>query len=250
MHKLLVTLLLGLFGMQAALQGISLEDDFHFLKDNHVFVQFVEAARNEGNAEKAESLREDLLRASGDQERQTVVSIRSATILARLYTELAKPDKNRAEALLNQAQQAWRDLDSRSFFSLILSAEIDSIAYLINPRNLGKGISSNSKINRAFDQYPNQVYAILMKASSLLYAPRIAGGNVEKALSYYLQLLNQSDIQLSLWDTASVYSSIGIIATKRNEWETAFGYLSIAKSMYAFDPELDTYLQRVKERLQ
>ena len=248
MQKLLVTVLLGIIGMQASLQGASLDDDFQFLTDIPLFVQFIEAARDDGDAFRAEQVRNQLLMSSQDPERKAVITIKSATVLARLYTELSTPDKDRAQGLLSEAEGQLKHLESNSFLSLILSAEIDSIAYMINPRSLGKGISSNSKINKAYELFPKQVYAILMKASSLLYAPRIAGGNMDKALTLYLQLLNQRDLTLSRWDSASVYSSIGIIAAKRKEWETAYGYLTLAKSLYGFDPTLDEYLIEVQEK--
>lgn len=250
MHKHMLTLLLCILSMQVALQGTALVDDFHFLKENELFVQFVDSVRNEGNSEKAEHLREAIIRSEGPIQHQSVFSIRTATMLSRLYTELVPPQKSHAQELLKEAERELKTLEGSPFFSLILSAEIDSIAYLINPRSLGKGISSNSKINKAYEQFPNQVYAILMKASSLLYAPRIAGGNVEKALTLYLQLLKEKEIQLAQWDIASIYSSIGIIASKRKEWQTAVSYLEIAKNLYAFDPTLDEYLAEAKESMQ
>ncbi|NCC65416.1 MAG: hypothetical protein EOM15_12255 [Spirochaetia bacterium] len=249
MQKRILALLLSLFCIQVGLQSSSIVDDFHFLKDNDIFVQFVDAVKNEGNTERAEQLSLALLNTQEKPLVQAVISLGTATMLARLYTELEPAQKDKAKKLLLQAEAELVNLEQHPFFSLILSAEVDSIAYLLNPRSLGKGISSNSKIKEAYQLYPQQAFAILMKASSLLYAPRIAGGNREQALTLYLQLLKQKDIQLALWDIASVYSSIGIIAVKRKEWQTAASYLTSAKDLYAFDPTVDAYLTKVKEHL-
>jgi hypothetical protein len=134
-------------------------------------VQYVDVVRNEGDYRKAEELRTGLPGIGLEKEKQTVLEIRAATLLSRLYTEVEPKDLNRSEELLKEAEQLLTVLEKNSFFGLILEAEIDSIHYLINPRNLGKGISSNSKINK-HTSTSDQVYARLMKASSLLYAPR------------------------------------------------------------------------------
>lgn len=237
------------FCMLSPLASGALVDEFSFLRDLPAFVQYVDVVRNEGDYRKAEELRTGLPGIGLEKEKQTVLDIRAATLLSRLYTEVEPKDLNRSEELLKEAEQLLTALEKNSFFGLILEAEIDSIHYLINPRNLGKGISSNSKINKAYKQHPDQVYARLMKASSLLYAPSIAGGDVNKALQIYLELLRDGVSILSRWDTASLYSNIGVVSMKRGEWSTAKGYLDAAKALYRFDPTLDAYLKEVQAKL-
>ncbi len=247
MKKTFLSLLVCLW-LLAPLCGEPLEDDFSFLKELPDFVEYVRVVRDEGDYRQARTLQAQLQALQLDPVQQTVVSIRSATLLARLYTEIEPKQLDQAQALLDQAQQAVSSLHKDSFFALILAAEIDSIHYLINPANLGKGISSSAKINKAYKMFPRQVQAMLMKASSLLYAPTIAGGDVKKALEIHLELLSQSSM-LSRWDTASLYSNIGVISMKRKEWKTAKGYFDAAKALYRFDPTLDEYVQEVEGKL-
>lgn len=231
------------------LASAALVDDFSFLQEIPAFVQFMQAVRDLGNAQKGEALRTALLTSYPEGEQSSVLSVRTATLLGRLYTEIDPKNLTRSKELLKEAEQELSALQKNSYVALILEAEIDSIYYLINPKSLAKGISSNAKIKEAYKLYPEQVYAHLMKASSLLYAPSIAGGDVNKALQIYLMLLNEAKTVLSRWDTASLYSSIGVVSMKRKEWATAMGYLEAAKSLYHFDPTLDTYLKEVQAHL-
>nr|WP_319475217.1 hypothetical protein [uncultured Sphaerochaeta sp.] len=184
-----------------------------------------------------------------EKEEQAVIAIRSATMLARLYTEIEKPNTQRAKELLKEAESSLKNLANGTFFHLMGEAEIDSIYYLINPSRLAKGISSNSKIKKAYAQHPNQIYAILMKANSLLYAPSFAGGDKDEALSLFLTLLEAGSSLLNRWDLSSIYVGIGRICMGREEWDKALGYFSAAKAIYAFDPTLDEYLRETEERL-
>lgn len=248
MKRRLLSLAMSLC-LLSPLAGTALVDDFSFLKEIPAFVQYVHVVRDAGDYQRAEELRLALQTTGLDKEQQAVLDIRTATLLSRLYTEVQPKVPSRSLALLEEAEQELKVLRKNSFFSLILEAEIDSIHYLVNPRSLGKGISSNAKINKAYKQYPEQVYARLMKASSLLYAPSIAGGDVDKALQIYLELLREGLPILSRWDTASLYSNIGVVSMKRNEWSTAKGYLDAAKALYRFDPTLDEYLKEVQDKL-
>lgn len=248
MKRIFLTLVVCI-GTLGSLASAALVDDFSFLQEIPAFMQFMQAVRDEGNALKGEELRTVLLTSNSEGEQSSVLSVRTATLLGRLYTEIDPKNLIRSKELLKEAEQEVSTLQKNSYFALILEAEIDSIYYLINPKNLGKGISSNAKIKEAYKLYPQQVYAQLMKASSLLYAPSIAGGDVSKALQIYLMLLNEAKTVLSRWDTASLYSSIGVVSMKRKEWTTAKGYLEAAKSLYHFDPTLDTYLKEVQAHL-
>ena len=248
MKRILFTLVVCI-GTLLSLPSAVLVDDFSFLQEIPAFVQFVQAVRDEGDVQKGEELRIKLLQSLAEGQQRSVLSVRTATLLGRLYTEIEPKNLIRSKELLKEAEQDLPALQKNSYFALILEAEIDSIYYLINPKSLGKGISSNAKIKEAYKLYPQQVYAQLMKASSLLYAPSIAGGDVNKALQIYLMLLNEAKPVLSRWDTASLYSSIGVVSMKRKEWATAKGYLEAAKSLYHFDPTLDTYLKEVQAHL-
>ncbi|WP_319755420.1 hypothetical protein [uncultured Sphaerochaeta sp.] len=228
----------------------SLDDDYDFLGEHEPFVQFMDVVRGEGDTMQGEQIRDQmLLHPVLQEEKQTVLAIRSTTMLARLYTEIEKPDTKRAKELLKEAESSLKRLPDGSFFHLMGEAEIDSIYYLINPSRLAKGISSNSKIKKAYAQYPNQIYAILMKANSLLYAPSFAGGDKNEALSLFLTLLEAGPSQLNKWDLSSIYVGIGRICMDREEWDKALGYFSAAKAIYAFDPTLDGYIRETEESL-
>ncbi len=230
--------------------AIPLSDDYGFLSEHTPFLQFIDAVRGKGDAETGEVLRQRLLsRPLHDEDKQSVLCIKSATLLARLYTEMETPDSQRAKELLVEAESSLKKLKDTPFFQLMSEAEIDSIYYLINPSRLTKGISSNSKIKKAYAQYPDQIYAILMKANSLLYAPSFAGGDKAEALSLFLTLLEAGSSQLNTWDLCSIYVGIGRICMGRNEWDKALGYFTAAKALYAFDPTLDEYIRKTKERL-
>lgn len=226
----------------------SLSNDFSFLQEIPEYVLFMDASRNQGDAALAETMRTSLADKGRNEIEQAVISVRSSTVLARIYVERDNPDKKRAEQLLDEARAQMKWFPKNSFFSYILEAEIDSIHFLIN-RNLAKGISSNNNINKAIKQYPDQVQALLLRADSLLYAPAIAGGDVDKAFSMYLRLLDAPKTLLAPWELASLYSSVGVVAMKRSEWTTAYGYFKAAKTLYAFDPSLDAFMSEVEEHL-
>lgn len=250
MRRLCIALSVVLFLSHTLGAVAPLADDYGFLGDHAPFVQFIDAVRGQGDAKEGELLRQQLLfKPVLQEEEQAVLAIRSATLLARLYTELEKPDTQRAKELLVEAESSLKRLKDGSFFHLMGEAEIDSIYYLINPSRLAKGISSNSKIKKAYAQYPIQIYAILMKANSLLYAPSFAGGDKAEALSLFLTLLEAGSSNLNTWDLSSIYVGIGRICMDRNEWDKALGYFTAARALYAFDPTLDDYIRETKERL-
>ncbi len=236
--------------LSAKLFSAPLADDYAFLRDYTPFLAFVDAVRVQGDAPKAETLRMAIINNPlEDTIQQAVLSIRSATLLSRLYTEAEDPDEERARTLLDEAEAQLEHLQQYPYLHMMGQADIDSVHYLINPKRLGKGISSNAKIKKAYAQFPNQVYAILMKANSLLYAPSFAGGDKNEALLLLLGLLDDAESLLSPWDRASIYTGIGRIAMERKDWETALGYFQAAKAIYQYDPTLDSYIQETKEHL-
>ncbi|HAF86441.1 MAG TPA: hypothetical protein DCG32_08820, partial [Sphaerochaeta sp.] len=151
--------------------GTNLTDGFSFLERNPLFMEFMSAVRSEGNVEKAENLRLKVYAQTDEGPEATIKRIRTDTSLARLYVE-TKEDTERVEELLEEAEKKLGLLgDKQGLYTLILGSEIDGIWYLQNPRNLGKGISSSRKINKAFKEFPQEVSSRLLKANSLLYAP-------------------------------------------------------------------------------
>lgn len=239
----------SLLFLTPALYSSEYVDDFSFLSSIPSYQQYLEAVKMDGDTGKAEELRAGFPSLALSEQDISVLFIRSSVILARLYAEHKEGDKNRALQLLDEAENRLFMLEKESFLHLMLSSEIDGVHYLVNPRNLSKGIRSNSAINKAYKQYPKQISAILAKANSLVYAPSFAGGDVNKALSHYLGLLQDADTLLCAFDRASIYSGIGLVAMKRKEWQTAKQYFLAAKALSAFDPTLDAYLAQVEEKL-
>ncbi|MGB4407426.1 MAG: hypothetical protein WBI82_11255 [Sphaerochaeta sp.] len=212
-------------------------------------MEFMSAVRREGNVEKAEELRLRLYAQDDSEPEATIRRIRTDTSLARLYVE-TKEDTKRVNELLQGAEKKLGLLgDTQGLYSLILGSEIDGIWYLHNPRNLGKGISSSRKINKAFKEFPQEVPSRLLKANSMLYAPSFAGGDVKGALNMFLGLLNDADALLSLSDRSSLYSGIGIACFMLEDYQNAKGYLAAAKAIYPFDAVLDDYIAQVEKAL-
>ncbi len=230
--------------------GAKLTDGFSFLEKNLLFMEFMTAVRTEGQAEKAEDLRLRLYSQDDTEPKATIKKIRTDISLARLYMETDSENRGRVEELLQEAEQKLGLLgNEHSFFSLILGSEIDGIWYLLNPKSLGKGMASSRKINKAFKEFPQEISSQLMKANSMLYAPSFAGGDIKGALNMFLSVLNNSDIKLSLWDRASLYSGIGIACFKLKDYQNAKGYLAAAKAIYPFDAVLDDYIAQVEKAL-
>ncbi len=232
-----------------ALWAKGFADDFAFLSSLPSYQAFLDAAKHDGDARKAEAMQERFASLDLSDEQASVLFIRSSVTLARLYAEQKDANKEQALALLAEAERELSKLDEDGFYHVMLSGEIDGIHYLVNPRNLSKGIRSNAAIKEAYKAFPEQITAVLAKANSLVYAPAFAGGDVDKALSLYLLLLDEAGSQLSKWDRASIYSGIGVVAMKRKEWETAKQYFLATKALYPFDPAIDAYLSEVEEKL-
>lgn len=247
-RRIVIILCLSLVLLQGA-TGTKLTDGFSFLQNNPLFIEFVSAVRAEGNREESEELRQLLYVQNNDERESTVTKTRSDIILARLYVESDDKDTKRAESLLQQAEQKLEILDKQSFHALILGSEIDGIWYLLNPRSLGKGMSSSRKIHKAFKDFPQETSAHLMKANSMLYAPTFAGGDIKAALNMFLAIQKDADKLLSPWDRSSLYSGIGIACFKLKDYQNAKGYLAAAKAIYPFDAVLDDYISQVEKIL-
>ena len=152
--------------------------------------------------------------------------------------------------MLREAEEKLGLLEKdQAFHALILGSEIDGIWYLLNPRSLGKGMSSSRKINKAFKAFPQEVSSHVLKANSMLYAPSFAGGDIRGALNMFLSILKDADAFLSPWDRSSLYSGIGIACFKLKDYQNAKGYLAAAKAIYPFDAVLDDYIAQVENLL-
>ncbi len=149
MRRLCIALSVVLFLSHTLGAVAPLADDYGFLGDHAPFVQFIDAVRGQGDAKEGELLRQQLLfKPVLQEEEQAVLAIRSATLLARLYTELEKPDTQRAKELLVEAESSLKRLKDGSFFHLMGEAEIDSIYYLINHQDSRRGGSAATPRSR------------------------------------------------------------------------------------------------------
>ena len=91
--------------MLSTLASAALVDDFSFLKEIPAFVQYVQVVRDAGDCDKAEKLRVKLQKTGLEEEQQIVLDIRTATLLARLYTEGEPKNPSRSLELLKEAEQ-------------------------------------------------------------------------------------------------------------------------------------------------
>jgi len=248
-RRIALGLCIGLVALQGVI-GTSLTDAFSFLERNPLFVEFMAAVRIEGSVEKADALRLLLYAQDKGEPEATITQIRVDTSLARLYVETDAKSTNRSDELLKEAEEKLGLLEkAQAFHALILDSEIDGIWYLKNPKNLGKGMSSSRKINKAYKAFPMEVSSHLLKANSMLYAPSFAGGDITGALNMFLAVLKDADSLLSPWDRASLYSGIGIACLKLDDYQNAKGYLAAAKAIYPFDAVLDDYIAQVENSL-
>ena len=246
--KLAVLVLAGMVILQGAV-GSPLTDSFSFLNENSQFVNLVDAIKKDGNLDQACRIRDSLVSATDKTTEQTIIEIRSATLLSRLCVELPTQDDALIKSLLKEAEAKLKGLEDQRFITLILKSDIDAVWYLLNPRNLGKGISSSKQINKAYAEFPNEISSLLLKANSMLYAPSFAGGDIKKALNMYLDILKRGESILSPWDRSSLYSGIGIACYKLKDFTNAKGYLAAAKAMYPFDSLLDEYIALLEKEL-
>lgn len=242
--RITILLCMCALGMQGIV-GAKLSDSFSFLQKDPLYAQFVYVVRTEGSTQKAEQIRLLLVAQQEQGYEHAIREIRANTTLARLYVEEGSGDGQRARTLLEEAEQRLKPLAAQRLFSLILGSEIDGVWYLMNPKSLGKGISSSRQINKAYKEFPQEVSSQMLKANSLLYAPALAGGDTKKALNMFLGLLKDAEPILSSWDRASLYSGIGIACYKLKDYENAKGYLASAKAIYPFDAVLDEYIALV-----
>ncbi|WP_320130158.1 hypothetical protein [uncultured Sphaerochaeta sp.] len=251
MGKRIVWILLsGMFFLQPIFSD-GITDSYAFLKDIPLFIQFVDATRNSGDFQKANQLRTSLLALPDktlDKYEQAALEIRLDTMLSRMSLDLSPKQPSFAKELLQEALGKTPLLNKDSLFSYCAYADIYSIQYLIDS-NLSKGIASAKEIGKAYKEYPNETTVLLLKANSLLYTPSFSKNSVKKALSMFLELLNQTNILLAPWDQASLYSGLGIACYKLDDYENAKGYLTAAKAMYGFDSTIDEYLQKLETHI-
>jgi tetratricopeptide (TPR) repeat protein len=248
MRKCLLLFLLLSLTLQA-LAAQEFIDSYSFLKDLPLFSQFMEEAKNSGNFEKAKQLQNEILLhpvASLSQTEQTVLEIKTATVLARMCTELEVKELSFAKELLDNAEAKADSLPKDSLFAYCSFADIYGTWYLVSSFNLAKGLASSKQIDKAYKTYPAEVSVILLKANSLLFAPSFSQKEVKNALSMFLLLLDQTQETLAPWDLASLYSGIGIACYKLGDTTNAEGYLKAAKAIYAFDKTLDGYLKNLE----
>jgi hypothetical protein len=245
--SLLLFLLLSL-----TLQAVTAQefiDSYSFLKDLPLFSQFMEEAKNSGDFEKAKQARNEILlhpAVTLTQIEQTVLEIKTATVLARMSTEIEVKELSFAKELLNDAEAKADSLPKDSLFAYCSFADIYGTWYLVSSLNLSKGLASSKQIGKAYKAYPEEVAVILLKANSMLFAPSFSQKEVKNALSMFLLLLKQTQKTLAPWDLASLYSGIGIACYKLGDTTNAEGYLKAAKAIYAFDNTLDDYLKKLE----
>jgi hypothetical protein len=251
MHKRTLGILLAGFLLFAnSTVTASTTDSFAFLEDVPLYSTLLEATKNSGDFETASRVRDQIHAFSSpalDQEMKTVLDIKADTAFARLCTGLSPSRDALAREILEEAKRKADTLPSDTLFSYCSLADIYGVWYLADSRNLGKGMASSRNVNKAYDNYPDEVSAILLKASSMTFMPSFSDKQVKKALDLYLGLLAQKEVVLARWDLASLYSGIGIACWKIDDFQNALGYLSAAKALYGFDPTVDEYLAKVRE---
>ncbi len=251
-HILLLALFLILPATLFAATAMS--DQWGFLKSNAPFVQFVADVKNaEPVGEVDEGYRTLIasLPSSGLSEaNQLMIHSKANTTLARYYTEIRPKRNSDAKKLLKEASTLLEKAMAAGIpeaMALTQEADIDSIWYLISSMNISKGLSSTKLTDKAWDLYPEEITVKTMMANRLLYAPSIGGGDTKRALTMFLELMEDAQGQMAPWDLFSVYSGIGMACKKLGMNERAIQYLEVATQLYTGDSQIDDALAELRK---
>lgn len=232
----------------AVLPLFSFVDSYGFLKENETYCALVQALRHDGDEEEGMRLYAELkeMEPEGYTTEQTVaLQCKAATSLARYQVMEAQPkNTENAKAILLDALEKARKLEKETFFRLTLEADIQSVRFLADMGDLGSGIASNSALNKAFKLFPDEYYAVFLKANTQLFAPGIYGGNTREGCNRMIELYTGIGSEIARWDYASLLSCIGIACYKLKDYENAKGYLTAAKTLYPVDSQVDEYLAK------
>lgn len=222
-------------------------DSYAFLKDRSSYAQLMQLVRGKGDAEEAERLCETFRTQQATQEDQ-VASIRATLACSRLLIKDGQVlDVAKGKTMAEQTLEDIKSLPEDSFFRLTLAADANSLLFLADRSNLSYGIASKKALDEAYKRYPDEFYAIYLKANNLVFAPGLFGGDVSKGRAMLVQLYQETRDKLASWDLASLCGVIGIASYRMKDHQTASSYLLASSRMYPVDSEVSAYLAKVSD---
>lgn len=161
--------------------------------------------------------------------------------MVRYYMDNGNREK--AEEHYERQKAAAGECTGDDVLSRITTAEITASDYYIT-KDMITGMENSKHTKKLYEDFPDEVYIVLMNAWRLIYTPQIAGGSNKNAIKILTPLLG---------DTASmceenVYSLYGALATayyNRHDYEESREYLDRALAIYSGE----SALLEIKEKL-
>lgn len=238
-----------------AFAGNSMSDQWGFLKTYEPFVKFMAEVKNAKPVEQVDAtyrmLLDSLPGSALSEGNQIMTHLKANTTLARYYTEIKPKRNNDAKKLLKESETLLGQAMTMGVpESMLLTqeADIDSIWYLVSSLNISKGLSSTKLTDKAWELYPNEITVKILMANRLLYAPSIGGGDTKRALTMFLEVMEDAQTAMAPWDLFSVYSGIGMACKKLGMDERAVQYLEVATQLYTGDSEIDKALAELRKK--
>lgn len=236
MRRLLLCLAAGL-AVAAALAAAPLEDCLSFLAGSAPFRALMEGLWNTEDAAVCQGLYDAVLDeadSKADGAEGLCLALKADVAMARYWACGPYKSARKARACLKAALGRLERLDGAyAPARLATLAEIRGLEYTISPLALGKGLEAKRLTERAYKENPGEVSAVLMYANSRLYAPALAGRDVDEALRLFERL--QSFPALSPWDRFSVRSGLGMCLKSKGRGDEARSWLSKAMEIYHGD---------------
>lgn len=213
-----------------------LVDSLAFLARSPQYAALLEGLWNAEDAEVCQGLRDAAEAASEDLggAEALCLSMKADLAIARYWACGPAKSGKKARACLRAAEEKLGRLDPRfEGVSLATLAEIRGLEHTISPLSLGKGLEAKRLTERAREENPGEVSAVLMYANTRLYAPAFAGQDVDEALELFSRLL--AFPSLAPWDRFSVLSGLGMCLKRKGRPAEAKARLAEAMAIYHGD---------------
>ena len=147
--------------------------------------------------------------------------------LCRYYADRGESDKSRAA--MAREKEALEDTKGMEA-PLALMAEMDySAAVTYLEKSLSTGLENSNLTKKAYKEYPEEVYMVVVNAWRLIYTPQIAGGSNKNAIKILEPLLEE---KLSKGNLYSIYGALAMAHYNRKDYKIAMEYLDKAFAIY------------------
>ena len=188
------------------------------------------AIRNNRGSSEVESLYSVYMKSS----LTSVEKARAEYNMVRYYMDNGNEEKAKEHYALqgkNAAECTGDDVLSR-----IAQAEVTASDYYIT-KDMFTGMENSKHTKKLYEDFPDEVYIVLMNAWRLIYTPQIAGGSNKNAIKILTPLLDETSSMCE----ENVYSLYGALATayyNRHDYEESGEYLDKALRIYSGESAL------------